>query len=240
MSDSLRILLAGATGLVGSRVMETSVGRKDIRLIALTRREAEMPAGAKMDMMVAEPARWEEAIASIGADVAICSLGTTWRKAGRDEAKFREVDEKLVLAVARAAMKAGVKHFVFVSSIGANPASKTLYLRVKGEVEARLRKLGFQRLDILRPGLLVGPRHRDRRLMERLGIIASPITNLMLRGPRRPYRAIDAWQVARAALQCGKEGGRGTFVHNYDAILSLARRLDLPAKGSGRGLPIGT
>ncbi|WP_305096557.1 NAD(P)H-binding protein [Croceibacterium aestuarii] len=227
MSDIPRILLVGATGLVGNRVMEAAVGRSDLRLVALTRREAAMPQGARMEMMVAQPQRWEEAIALIGADAAICALGTTRRKAGREEAAFRLVDEDLVLRVARAAATAGVRNFVFVSSVGANSASKALYLRVKGEVEARLRKLGFHRLDILRPGLLRGPRSAERRFAERLGIIVSPVTNLFLTGARRQYRAIDARLVALAALQATREKARGSFVHDNDGIMRLARRLEL-------------
>ena len=192
MSEDPRILLAGATGLVGTRVMEAAVGRSDVRLVALTRREAPMPRGARMEMMVSEPERWDEAVALIGPDAAICALGTTWRKAGRDEAAFRLVDEELVLRVACAAQTAGARNFVFVSSVGADPGSKSFYLRIKGLVEDRLRKLGFHRLDILRPGLLRGPRSGDRRFAERLGIIASPLTNLLLTGSRRQYRAIDA------------------------------------------------
>lgn len=226
MSDPARILLAGATGLVGTRVMETAVGRSDVRLIALTRREAPMPRGARMEMMVSEPERWDEAVALIGPNAVICALGTTWRKAGRDEATFRMVDEELVLRVARAALTSGARNFVLVSSVGANAASKAFYLRLKGEVEGRLKKLGFHRLDILRPGLLRGPRAGDRRFAERLGIIASPLTNLFLTGTRRQYRSIDARLVASAALQATREKARGTFIHDNDGIQRLARRLD--------------
>ena len=123
MSDPQRVLLVGATGLVGGRVMAVAAERPDVRLVALTRREAPLPSGARMEMMVAEPARWDEAVALIGANAAICALGTTWRKAGRDEATFRLVDEELVLRVARAALTSGVRNFVFVSSVGASPTA---------------------------------------------------------------------------------------------------------------------
>ena len=226
MSDVPRILIAGATGLVGNRVMEAAVGREDLRLVALTRREAPMPPGARMDMLVADTGRWDEAVAQVTPAAAICALGTTWRKAGRDEAAFRAVDEELVLRFARAALTAGARNFVFVSSVGADPQAKAFYLRTKGQVEERLRKLGFQRLDILRPGLLRGPRNGERRLAERICTLASPVANLLLHGSRRPYRAIDARTVARAALQCAGEKARGTFVHEYDALCRLAHRFE--------------
>ena len=220
------MLLVGATGLVGTRVMELCVGRDDVRLVALTRREAPMPKGARMEMVVADPAEWPRAIARMAPDAVICALGTTWRKAGQDEAAFRAVDEALVLAVARTARAADVGNFVLVSSVGADRASRAFYLRVKGDVEAALRKLRFPRLDILRPGLLRGPRRGDRRVGERIAIWLSPLGNLFLYGSRRRFRAIDARLVGRAALRAATEKARGTFVHDNDAILRLARRLD--------------
>ena len=226
MSDPRRVLLVGATGLVGTRVMEQCVGRSDMRLIALTRREAPMPKGARMEMLVADPAEWDKSLATIAPDAVICALGTTWRKAGRDEAAFRAVDEELVLRVAKAAKAAGVSNFVLISSVGADMASRAFYLRVKAEIEAALRKLKFNRLDILRPGLLRGPRAGDRRPGERLAMLFSPLMNLFLHGDRRRLRAINAKLVARAALEGAREKARGTFVHENEAILRLERRLD--------------
>ncbi|HSQ96978.1 MAG TPA: NAD(P)H-binding protein [Croceibacterium sp.] len=226
MSDARRVLLVGATGLVGSRVMEQCVGRSDVCLIALTRREAPMPRGARMEMLVADPAEWAKSVAAVAPDAVICALGTTWRKAGEDEEAFRVVDEELVLRVARAAKAAEVSNFVFVSSVGADTASRAFYLRVKGEVEGALRKLRFHRLDILRPGLLRGPRAGDRRPAERLAIVFSPLMNLFLHGAHQRLRAIDARLVARAALEGAKEKARGIFVHDNDGIRRLERRLD--------------
>jgi uncharacterized protein YbjT (DUF2867 family) len=226
MSDSRRVLLVGATGLVGTRVMQACVGRSDVRLIALTRREAPMPRGARMEMLVADPAEWDESVTAVAPDALICALGTTWRKAGAEEAAFRAVDQDLVLRVAQAAKTAGVSNFVVVSSVGADLASRAFYLRVKAEVETALRKLRFYRLDILRPGLLRGPRGGDRRPGERLAIVVSPLINLFLHGQRRRFRAIDARLVARAALEGSKEKMRGTFIHDNDAIARLERRLD--------------
>jgi hypothetical protein len=84
----------------------------------------------------------------------------------------------------------------------------------------------FHRLDMLRPGLLRGPRSRDRRPGERLAIVFSPILDLFLAGERRRLRSIDARRVAHAALQAAREKAQGTFVHENDAIARLERRLE--------------
>ncbi len=225
MSEPRRVLLAGATGLVGNCVMAGSRDQPWLHLVALSRREAPMPRGVRMEMMVADPAGWPKAVATIAPEAAICALGTTMRHAGSEEA-FRAVDHDLVLSLARACREAGVENFVLVSSAGANPLSTTFYLRVKGEIEAAVTKLRFRRLDILRPGLLRGPRGGDRRPLERLGILASPITDLFLSGTKAGFRSIGAHSVAAAAMQCAREKAQGRFVHDNDGIRRADRRLE--------------
>jgi uncharacterized protein YbjT (DUF2867 family) len=225
MSDPRRVLLAGATGLVGTCTMQAAGAHPSLRLVALTRREVPIPRGTRMEMMVADPAGWPDAVKAIAPEAVICALGTTRRKAGSEEA-FRAIDHDLVLRLATAAKEAGASHFVLVSSVGANAAGKSFYLRVKGEVEAAVTQLKFRRLDILRPGLLRGPRAGERRPLERLAMLASPLANLLLHGDKRRYRSIDARTVAAAALQLTREKAAGRFVHENDAIVRAARQLE--------------
>ncbi len=225
MSDVLRIGLVGVTGLIGQKVMDACVGREDVRLVGIARREAKLPPGIRMELFVAEPDKWGEVIAAVRPRAMICALGTTWKKSGADEAVFRSVDHDLVLATARAAKEHGVERFVAISSVGASPTAKSLYLRVKGEAERDLAKLGFHRLDILRPGLLLGARQGDSRPAERLVIAGAPLFNLLLHGKYRQYRGITAQTVADAALALAKRPARGRFVHDNDAIIRAARSL---------------
>ncbi|MBL8655907.1 MAG: NAD(P)H-binding protein [Altererythrobacter sp.] len=227
-AQPLRIALAGGSGLVGSEVIRLCVGREDVRLAAIARAELPLPPGARMEVFVADPANWGEVLEALRPDAVICALGTTWRKAGRDEAAFRAIDQELVLALARAAKAHGVERFVSVSAAGADAHARNFYLRVKGETDSALARISFGRLDVLRPGLLHGKRDGDRRFAERLAIIASPLIDPLLTGPRRAYRSIDAALVARAALQCALRLARGRFMHDNDAIRRAARALPLP------------
>lgn len=225
MSEALRLCLVGATGLIGGRVMQQCVGREDIRLQAIARREADLPAGIRIEYFVADPANWHEIFEALRPKAVICALGTTWKKAGEDEAAFRAVDQDLVMATAKAAKDHGVERFVAVSSVGADANSKTFYLKVKGEVERELTRMRFDRLDILRPGLLLGDRHKDRRTAERLGIAVAPIASLFMHGKYRQFRGIKADLVARGAIALAKRAARGRFVHDNDAILRAAYSL---------------
>ena len=228
MPEPLRIALVGGSGLVGSKVIELCVGREDVGLAAIARSELALPPGARMEVFVAEPGKWAEVIEALRPTAMICALGTTWKKAGGAETAFRAVDQELVLTVARAARAHGVERFVSISSAGADPHARNFYLKVKGETDRELAKIGIGRLDVLRPGLLRGKRGGDRRIGERVAILASPLVNPLLRGKWRAYRAIDAETVARAALFLATRPARGRFVHDHDAILRAARSLPQP------------
>ena len=220
-----RLCLVGATGLIGSTLIEQAVSRSDVRLIGVTRREANLPRGARMEMLLADTSGWPDAIAAANASVLVCALGTTWQKAGKDEAAFRSVDYDLVLSCARAAQKAGIDHMIVVSSVGADPASKSIYLRVKGEIEQALGRLRFRRLDILRPGLLRGHRREeDRRPSERLAMLLSPIFDVFLRGKYRKYRSIRANDLSRAIYALAMQKAGGHFIHEHDAMFYAIRR----------------
>jgi uncharacterized protein YbjT (DUF2867 family) len=223
MSKPTRIALVGATGLIGMSLIRLAVHRPDIRIIGISRREAKLPPGARMELLVANPDNWGDAIAAANADVLVCALGTTWKKAGKDQAAFRSVDHDLVLACGRAAKAAGIRQMIAVSSVGADPMAKNFYLRVKGETEQALGKLGLTRLDILRPGLLRGPRE-EIRPAERLGMIVSPVADVLLHGKHRKYRSIRAGTVAEAIIGLTREAMAGRFVFEHDAILRAARR----------------
>ncbi|MET4131457.1 uncharacterized protein YbjT (DUF2867 family) [Porphyrobacter sp. MBR-155] len=219
----VRIALVGATGLVGRHVIDVASAGDEARIVGIARREAPLPSGARMEMFVAQPAKWGEVLEAVRPRALICALGTTWKKAGRDEAAFRSVDHDLVLATAEAAKRAGVPNMVLVSAAGADARGKSVYFRVKGETENAVSRIGFKRLDILRPGLLRGERSNDRRVGERLGILAAPLIDPLLSGSWERFRSIDAALVAEAALGLAMRRAGGRFTHDNDAIRRAAR-----------------
>jgi uncharacterized protein YbjT (DUF2867 family) len=223
MSRPTRICLVGATGLVGGAVIAACVGRRDVKLTAVSRREAKLPKGARMEVLLAPVDGWEDAIAAARPDVMVIALGTTWRKANKDEAAFRAVDQRLVLDCARWGLAAGARHLVVVSSAGADMAAKGLYLRVKGEVEQALGQIGFARIDILQPGLLLGPR-QEFRLLERIGQILAPVIDLFLQGRFASFRSIHVDVLAQAIITLAKQKLRGRYTYVFEDIMRALRR----------------
>lgn len=224
MSERKRVLLLGATGLIGRNIIARASQMPDLAIVGLARSEMQFAPGTKFEMVLSPSEGWAEAIAMVAPDLVINALGTTRRKAG-SMAAFRQVDHDLVLQVAKAAKAAGAQQFVHVSSIGADPHARFRYLRIKGEVEQGLKALKFRRLDILRPSLLRGARDDDPRPLEKLGMLASPLTDLLLRGRMARYRSIHAGDIAAAALLLSAQKVAGTFVHEHAALRRLAARL---------------
>ncbi|MBA3527253.1 MAG: hypothetical protein H0T82_10100 [Sphingomonas sp.] len=211
----MRIALIGATGLVGSRLVPL-LRHHDVLLLS---RRAPGFAGVREKVATADA--WPAMLAGERLDAAVSALGSTWRKAGSWEV-FEQVDRHRVVDFAEAALAAGARQMLSVSSVGADPRSLAEYLALKGRVDNDLAGLAFERLDLLRPGLLRGPRGGDRRLKERLGIALSPFTNLFLRGRNDRFAAIDAVEVAKAIAALLGAGESGTFVHENREIRCLA------------------
>ncbi|HMQ20629.1 MAG TPA: NAD(P)H-binding protein [Sphingopyxis sp.] len=210
-------LLVGATGMIGRAVIANAADR---RLTIVARRDIDdLP--DHHALLVAPPARWADIIAAERPAVLISCLGTTIRQAG-SQAAFRAVDHDLILSAARGAKLGGARHMIVVSSVGASARAGNFYLRTKGETEEGLRALDFDRLDLLRPGLLTGAREGPPRMGEGIAALAAPLVNAMLHGSLRRYRSIPGDTVAKAIVALAAQGAPGVHIHENDAIRALA------------------
>lgn len=212
-----KILLVGATGLTGGLFIAQAIANgSDSRLHILSRRAPDGPTG-DATLHIADSAGWPDAIAKIAPAVIVSCLGSTIKKAG-SQAAFAAIDRDLLAAVARAGRAAGTMHFLTVSSLMADSSASSFYMRTKGEAEDALAACSFDRLDILRPGLLIGIRPADSRPAERLAILFSPLTDRLLLGPLARYRSTNATDVAAALHRLIGETTPGRFVHEGRAI----------------------
>ena len=203
--DRPSVLVAGATGLVGRQLLgQLLVDRHTGIVHALVRREVQdLPNSQRL---LHHRIDLTKKLALPTAGVAYIALGTTIKAAG-SQAAFAANDRDAVIAIAHAARKAGVTRLAVVSALGADVASSIFYNRIKGEMEAGLAALGFQRLVIARPSLLAGRRDligQPLRLGERLALtLLAPIDRLL---PAK-LRPIDAAVVARAMRRVLREDG---------------------------------
>lgn len=119
-------------------------------------------------------------------------LNTTLKLAGSIKQQ-RQVDVEYQYRAAKLALSGGVNQYLLVSSSGANPDSNSSYLKMKGELEAKVIGLNFPQTSIIQPSLLLGER-ADFRLGEKL---ASTLMPVICKLPAlSKYRPITGEQVA--------------------------------------------
>ncbi len=211
-------LVAGATGLIGSHVLQLLLADNEWSRVVTVGRRPVPQLHQKLQQRVLDLGELETVSDLTHVDDVFCCLGTTIKQAGSQPA-FRRVDHAFVLGVAHAGLHAGAKQFLLVSAIGADLASRVFYSRVKGETESAIRRLGFQSIQILRPSLLLGERS-EFRLGERIAMVVAPLLSLLLLGRLRRYRPIRAETVARAMVNLAREAPRGPNVFEYDAMIA--------------------
>ena len=191
-------LLFGATGAVGSELLKLCLdGNRYQRIIVIARRHASLTHDKLLWIETGfDTLNKLEPVSGLSDGDAFCCLGTTIKAAGSKSA-FRRVDYDYVLNAARYAKKCGVIQFSMVTATGANPASRVLYSRTKGEIEAAVIEENFPSLHIFRPSLLKGER-AEFRLKEEIANYASLLmTPLFIVGLRR-YKPVEISRVARA------------------------------------------
>lgn len=189
-------LIAGATGLVGSALLDLLLtdDRWDT-VVSVGRRPVDR-ADPQLQQLVVD-------FATLGelppADDVFSCLGTTIKVAGSQPA-FAAVDHDAVVALAAAAHRGGAERFLHVTALGASPTSRIFYNRVKGETERDVAASGIPTTVAFRPSMIDGKREVQDRPGESIGLVAMRALGPVL-GRFRPNRATDiaAAMVAEAA-----------------------------------------
>lgn len=167
MSSPL-IALTGATGFIGQHLLR-ELPRRGYRVRVLLRRPAEVPPEASSAVVgdIAAPQNMSAALRDV--DAIIHSAGLAHTMSGRPEDDYRAINTEATVALARAAERARIKRFVFMSSIRAQsgpsaegvltedqePAPTDAYGRSKLAAEQGLAELGLDWVA-LRPVLVYG------------------------------------------------------------------------------------
>ena len=215
------ILLAGATGLVGSACLPLLLADERVsRVVALVRHPLNMR-HSKLEQWDAPDADLLQGLKPEPVDAVICCLGTTIKNAG-SQAAFIAVDKDLPLGIARWAATQGVPTYSIISALGASSKSKIFYSRVKGEVEQELEAMHFANLAMFQPSVLTGPR-REKRLGERIGIAVMNVVDPLLIGSLVDYHTMPHHVLAKALVNSALSPEPGAKSYGYRDILKIAR-----------------
>lgn len=207
----ISLLVVGATGAVGGHVLSAALGDARIAKVVAPTRTA-LPAHAKLVNPVIDFANLPLDDDWWKVDAVICTLGTTMKAAGSQEA-FAFVDRDLPIQVARLARECGATRFALNSSLGAD-LNGNFYLRTKAQAEAGIRGIGYPSYTIVRPSLIDTTR-KEFRAGEFLGLAVTAAVRFLL--PRR-YRPVKAGQIAQALLKGVLEAQPGEYIIESEQI----------------------
>jgi uncharacterized protein YbjT (DUF2867 family) len=156
----MRIVIAGGHGQIALRLERLLAARGD-EVAGIVRRAEQgddlRAAGAEPIVLDLESASVEEVAERLrGADAAVFAAGAG---PGSGAARKDTVDKGAAVLFADAAVRAGVRRHVVVSSMGADAGHKgddvfDVYLRAKGEADDHVRRQESLDWTILRPGSL--------------------------------------------------------------------------------------
>lgn len=195
----MKILIFGATGVVGSQVFQQALADPNIDHIMAPTRHPLTTQAAKLSNPVVDFSQ-PLALDLQGYEAAICALGTTRKQAGSAQA-FVDVDLHLVAALASYCHQAGVRRFIFNSSMGADKP-KGLYLTTKYHAEKALQDMAFEHLTLVRPSLIDTYQRPDKRVGETLALAMTRPFSQLLPASIRPIRPEQiAWHMCQALAQ---------------------------------------
>lgn len=184
------VLVVGATGLVGSHLVELLIKDERFDLIHIFVRNKTEYSHSKIIEYIVDFENLEYYFQNINVSIIYCCIGTTIKIAGTQR-NFEKVDFDIPISLALIAKANKINSFVVVSSIGANANSSSFYLRTKGKMEKELINIGISNTKIFRPSMLLGKR-KENRILEKIG--SSIFTTLapLLLGNISKYRPIHA------------------------------------------------
>lgn len=207
-------IIIGATGLIGSTLVEQILENPVYSKVVLLLRK---PLNVSHPKLVQEVIDFDKLDAlKIVCDDLFCAMGTTLAKAGSKEAQYK-IDCTYPFEIGKIAKVNGVKQYILVSSLGADFQSSNFYLRTKGDLEQKIKSLGFQNFVSLRPSFLLGDR-QEFRLGEKIGVVLVKLLSPLMIGGLKKYRGIDASKVAKSMQKFANQGLTGVHFVESDKI----------------------
>jgi len=197
----MNILITGAAGFLGSQVAALAT-RRGHKVRCLVRKTSNLdglniPRNQIVVGDMTDPASLAKAVEGM---YAVIHCAATTSEGAPDLELSRKVNVEGTRALLNAALKAGAKRWIQVSSMSAHPGSSSVYGRTKLEADEVVRKSKAD-WTILRPSLIFGP--GGKGLVAKTQDFMKKLPVMPVVGPGRELiRPVFVTDVAHAALNC--------------------------------------
>lgn len=205
----MRVLIFGATGMVGQGVLRECLRAQDVDYVQTVGRSATGQLDPRLHEIVhADMMDYRSIGASLhGFDACFFCLGVS--SAGMSEANYTRLTYDLTLAAAQTLARLNPSMtFVYVSGSGTDSSEqgRSMWARVKGRTENALQRLPFKAVYLFRPGV-IEPLHGIRsktRLYRLIYPVLKPLMSLMRL--IMPDQILTTEDVGQAMLAVARRG----------------------------------
>lgn len=196
----MNAIIIGATGATGKDLLQQILKDNTFTQVTVFVRKPISIQHPKLTTHIIDfdqPEAWKHLVTG---DVLFSCLGTTLKAAGSQQAQWK-IDYDYQYQFAKAAKDNGIKHYVLVSSTGADSQSRFFYMKMKGALEDAVKTLHFERLSIFNPPTLI--RKNSDRAGENFGVKALQFLNKF--GLFASQKPLPTEQLAQAMLLVAKQ-----------------------------------
>jgi len=215
-----KAIIAGASGLIGSELLTILLNQSEYAEVVILVRKSTGIQHSKLKELVIDYDQLDNYADGITGHAIFSCLGTTNNKTP-DKNIYRKIDHDYPVKLAQLGLKNDVKQFHLVSSLGADSKSSTFYLKLKGETDDDIQKVGLKTVHIYQPSFITGDR-KEYRLSEKILIPIMKFIDPLLFGSFKKYRSISAQTIAMAMFKQSITNDEGVFIHPSDNIKQIA------------------
>jgi uncharacterized protein YbjT (DUF2867 family) len=208
MKQNFAAIILGGTGQVGGAAVAELLAIPECReLVMVTRKSIAARSRVRNVVLDTGAVDFAERTAAVAREVlsqgpasAVSCVGVGSGSRRWSEEELQRLEVGVVGAFARGCHDGGITQFCLLSAAGSTARSRFRYARVMGMKEDAVRNIGFARLAIFRPGIIVGNAHTPVWVGLLGRLVPGPFGNIDQRILGRTIAA----EIALHSSECGE------------------------------------
>ena len=186
MKQHFATIILGGTGQVGGAAVTELLAIPECReVVMVTRKPIAARSRVRNVVLDTDAADFAERTAALAREVlshgpasAVSCVGVGSGSRRWSEEELRRLELGVVGAFAHGCHDAGIAQFCLLSAVGSTTRSRIRYVRIMGMKEDTVRNVGFTRLAIFRPGIIVGNAHTPAWVGRLGSLVPGPFGNI--------------------------------------------------------------